>query len=458
MSGQLVEQWPIKTIGEFCKTTSGSTPSKSNKDYHTDGTIPWLLSGEVNKREITESKNFITELALENTSVKLFPPNTVLVAMYGATAGQVGILRFSSTTNQAICGILPNDKIIPEYLYYALENANSELVARASGSAQPNLSQQKIKAMSIPVPSLEEQQRIVSILDEAFANIGDSLAESHSRSHSARELYDSCTELAVNGKLVPQDPSEESGAQLLEQIIQQRENLWNLAEDEKMAVAPDRAKRGRYKQAKPTARENLPEIPSNWTWASLEELSYFVVDYRGKTPPTSETGIPIISAANVREGFVDLSPLRFVSEETYTLWSVRGEPKAGDVLITTEAPVGRTAIYPENAKYLLTRRILGARLNERCNPEYIRLCLSAGFTARRIAWHSHGATVPRILKPNLFSVPIPLPPFEEQNRIMQQIRVVSQGVNSVEEKCMVKIESLDELKLSILQEAFNGTL
>ena len=118
--------------------------------------------------------------------------------------------------------------------------------------------------MEIPVPTLEDQQRIVSILDNAFANIDDSLAESQSRSHSAKELYESCTELAVNGKLVPQDPNEESGAQLLEQIIQQRENLWNLAEDEKMAVAPDRAKRGRYKQAKPAARENLPEIPSNW--------------------------------------------------------------------------------------------------------------------------------------------------------------------------------------------------
>jgi len=360
------------------------------------------------------------------------------------------------------CSILrfKQDMILPQFFVYYSQSAhyNNQIQPLCTGSTRKRISRKNLGKIRIPIPPLEVQKQIISILDNAFANIDDSLAESQSRSHSAKELYESCTELAVNGKLVPQDPSEESGAQLLEQIIQQRENLWNLAEDEKMAVAPDRAKRGRYKEAKPTAKENLPEIPSNWTWASLEELSYFVVDYRGKTPPTSETGIPIISAANVREGFVDLSPPRFVSEETYNLWSVRGEPKAGDILITTEAPVGRTAIYPENAKYLLTRRILGARLNERCNPEYIRLCLSAGFTARRIAWHSHGATVPRILKPDLFSVPIPFPPFEEQNRIMQQMRVVSQGVNSVEEKCMVKIESLDELKQSILQEAFNGTL
>lgn len=189
------------TIGELCKTTSGSTPSKSNKGYHTGGTIPWLLSGEVDRKEITESKNFITELALENTSVKLFPPNTVLVAMYGATAGQVGILRFSSTTNQAVCGILPNENIIPEYLYYALKNANSELVAKASGSAQPNLSQQKIKALTVSLPSLEYQKIIIQKLDSLSASINDFEEIFQQELNSHELLKQSILQEAFNGNL-----------------------------------------------------------------------------------------------------------------------------------------------------------------------------------------------------------------------------------------------------------------
>ena len=110
--------WVIKKLGEVCETGAGGTPLKSHKDYYEGGTIPWLLSGEVSQGEIYNSKNFITEKGLKNSSAKLFPPNTVLIAMYGATAGQVGILKFEASTNQAVCGILPNEKTIPEYLYY----------------------------------------------------------------------------------------------------------------------------------------------------------------------------------------------------------------------------------------------------------------------------------------------------------------------------------------------------
>ena len=132
--------WEIKKLGEVCETGAGGTPLKTHNDYYAGGTIPWLLSGEVSQGEIFEAKNFITEKGLKNSSAKLFPPNTVLVAMYGATAGQVGILRFEAATNQAVCGILPNDKTIPEYLFYCFLSKKEELVAQAVGGAQPNIS------------------------------------------------------------------------------------------------------------------------------------------------------------------------------------------------------------------------------------------------------------------------------------------------------------------------------
>lgn len=183
--------WEIKKLGEVCDTGAGGTPLKTHKDYYEGGNIPWILSGEVSQGEIFEAKNFITERGLKNSSAKLFPPNTVLVAMYGATAGQVGILRFESATNQAVCGILPNDKTIPEYLFYCFLSKKDELVAQAVGGAQPNISQIKIKNTKIPLPPLPEQQRIVSILDECFAAIDQAKANAEQNLKNARELFES---------------------------------------------------------------------------------------------------------------------------------------------------------------------------------------------------------------------------------------------------------------------------
>ena len=138
---------------------------KSKKAYYEGGTIPWLLSGEVSQGQIHKAKHFISQQGLENSSAKIFPKNTVLVAMYGATAGQVGILKFEASTNQAVCGILPNDRFVPEYLFYFFLSQKDSLVAQAAGNAQPNISQLKIKNTAVPILSLSEQQEIVERFD-----------------------------------------------------------------------------------------------------------------------------------------------------------------------------------------------------------------------------------------------------------------------------------------------------
>jgi type I restriction enzyme S subunit len=108
---------------------------------------------------------FITEEGMNNSSAKYYPENTVLVAMYGATAAQVGILKFEATSNQAVCGILPHKDFVPEYVYYWFSNIQEELAAQAQGGAQPNISQIKIKNVVIPYAPLSEQQAIVSHLE-----------------------------------------------------------------------------------------------------------------------------------------------------------------------------------------------------------------------------------------------------------------------------------------------------
>lgn len=190
-SGQLPVGWEVNRIGDVCKTGAGGTPLKSKKEYYEGGLIPWLLSGEVAQGEIFQSENFITQTGLENSSAKIFPVNTVLVAMYGATAGQVGILRFEAATNQAVCGILPNERFIPEFIFYALLSKKEELISKAAGNAQPNISQIKIKDTEIPVPPLAEQKRIVAILDEAFEGCDRAIRNTEKNLANARELFES---------------------------------------------------------------------------------------------------------------------------------------------------------------------------------------------------------------------------------------------------------------------------
>ena len=183
--------WEIKKLGDVCQTGAGGTPLKTHKEYYGNGNIPWLRSGEVDKKNITSCELFITEQGLKSSSARLFPVNTVLVAMYGATAGQVGILRFECSTNQAVCGILPNDKFIPEFLYYKFLCCKDELVSQAVGGAQPNISQIKIKNTLVPVPPLAEQERIVSILDKAFSAIDQAKQNAEKNLKNAKELFDS---------------------------------------------------------------------------------------------------------------------------------------------------------------------------------------------------------------------------------------------------------------------------
>lgn len=158
--------WKKVKLGDVCDTTSGGTPLKSKTEYYKNGDIPWLRSGEVAQGFITKSELFITKNGLKNSSAKLFPTNTVLVAMYGATAGQVGLLKFESSTNQAICGVLPNEKFIPEFLYQILKDKKDLMVRLSGGGAQPNISQTIIKNLEIPLPPIEVQKKIVVKVEE----------------------------------------------------------------------------------------------------------------------------------------------------------------------------------------------------------------------------------------------------------------------------------------------------
>jgi restriction endonuclease S subunit len=157
--------WPTGRVGDVLRTSSGGTPLKGRAQFYENGTIPWLKSGEVAQGFITSTEECITEEGLENSSAKCFPPGTVVVAMYGATAGKIGLLRIEASTNQAVCGLLPDSSISPEFLYLHLQSRTDELVSLSTGGAQPNISQSIIRGLEIPLPPLETQRAIVAEIE-----------------------------------------------------------------------------------------------------------------------------------------------------------------------------------------------------------------------------------------------------------------------------------------------------
>ncbi len=157
--------WPLVAIGELCKTTAGGTPSRTKPEYFENGKIPWLRSGEIAQGEIKHSEYFITEEALQDSNAKILPPETVLVALYGATAGEVGILKFPASTNQAVCGILPSDQLDPYFLFWMLRANKSALIRLAGGGAQPNISQAIVRDFRVPLPPVDDQRHIVAEIE-----------------------------------------------------------------------------------------------------------------------------------------------------------------------------------------------------------------------------------------------------------------------------------------------------
>ena len=163
---KLPDGWCLTILGSIGTWQSGATPSRLRKDYY-GGNIPWLKTGDLNDGIITNIPEFITEKALKETSVKLNPTDSILIAMYGATIGKIGILSFPATTNQACCACL-DYKIDKMYIFYFLLSNRINFVSMGGGGAQPNISKEKIVNTTFPLPSLAEQKRIVSKIEELF--------------------------------------------------------------------------------------------------------------------------------------------------------------------------------------------------------------------------------------------------------------------------------------------------
>ncbi|MCF1752348.1 restriction endonuclease subunit S [Mariniradius sediminis] len=205
-------EWEETTIGELFEVKTGGTPRRGVKEYYDGGTIPWVKSGLVKNELIFEADEFITDLAINDSNVKIFPIDTLLVAMYGEgkTRGQVGWLKIEATTNQAIAALVNETMPIHTrtYVFYYCLSQYNDIRAKAEGGNQPNLNLSKIKEWEISVPPEAEQKEIVSRVDSLF-NIADKI-ESQYQSLKAKidQMPQAILAKAFRGELVRQEVKE----------------------------------------------------------------------------------------------------------------------------------------------------------------------------------------------------------------------------------------------------------
>ena len=188
--------WPRTSLEKVAVTTSGGTPDRKNPAYF-GGAIPWVKSGELRAPIVTETEESLTPDGLAHSSAKLMPPGTLLLAMYGATAGAVAELGVTAATNQAVCCISPGPRVSTDYLLACLKLMSSHLLKVRAGGAQPNLSQALIRKLSMPVPPLELQLRYSKVLSH-LAELRDM---AKSRLETSEDLIRSTRDRAFRGAL-----------------------------------------------------------------------------------------------------------------------------------------------------------------------------------------------------------------------------------------------------------------
>ena len=193
---EIPQGWTAAKIKDVAQTYSGGTPTSTNSEYYDGGNIPWINSGELNNSIITSTTNYITEEGLKNSSAKLYPQDTILVALYGATAGKVSLLSFEACSNQAVCGVIPPNKIMTTYIRYYLFSLYEHFITLSSGSARDNISQETIKNTILPIP----QEKILKEYSDAVAPIISKTIANQKEMENLTKQRDELLPLLLNGQ------------------------------------------------------------------------------------------------------------------------------------------------------------------------------------------------------------------------------------------------------------------
>lgn len=215
---EVPENWVWVRSSHVAKWGSGGTPSRKKVEYY-GGDIPWIKTGELNDGIVNTSEETITEEGLQNSSAKIFPKGSIVIAMYGATIGKLGILGIDAATNQACAVGQPHDFLNSKYMFYYFLARRSDLIALGKGGAQPNISQTIIKDFPFALPPLNEQKRIVERLDKLLGKLDEQEEMVLEVEKKLDLLKQSILNKAFRGELGTNDPNDEHAIELLKEAL-----------------------------------------------------------------------------------------------------------------------------------------------------------------------------------------------------------------------------------------------
>lgn len=455
--------WVLTTLGQVCKTTSGGTPSRKFKEYF-QGDIPWVKSGELPDNVISTVEEYITKEALINSSAKLFPEDTLLIALYGATVGKLGILKKTAATNQAVCAIFPKVDLCTKYLFWYLRFIRSYLISQAVGGAQPNINQSILQNLPIYLAPLPEQHRIVAEIEKQFSRLDEAVSGLKRIQANLKRYRASVLKSAVEGKLTAEwrkkHPDTEPAEQLLQRILKERRAHWEQAELEKMQAAgkppKDELWKQKYKDPVKPDVSDLPTLPEGWIWVSLlqiGDLNRGKSKHRPRNAPILYDGIyPFIQTGDVRNAkTVIKSYTQTYSEEGLKqskLWN------KGTLCITIAANIADTGILGFDACF--PDSVVGFVPTKYTDVHYIEYLMR---TIKEDLERFAPATAQKNINLTILNdVAIPFPPKEEQQVLLNEIERRLSIADEVEQQINTNLKRAERLRQSILKKAFSGRL
>lgn len=409
---EVPDGWVWTTLGNIGIWQSGGTPSRSNKSYY-GGNIPWLKTGDLNDGVITSIPESITEEAVASSSAKINPEGSILIAMYGATIGKLGILTFPATTNQACCACIEYFAITQYYLFYFLLSQRDMFISKGGGGAQPNISKEIIVNTAIPLPPLAEQERIVTEIKSWFALI-DEIGNSQTNLQTLiKKTKSKILDLAIHGKLVPQDPNDEPASELLKRINPNFTPCDN----------------GHYEQ-----------MPDGWTITTIKDICENINGlWKGKKEPLVNVGV--IRNANFTKDFkLDYTNIEYIDVEQRAF--VQRHLLNGDLIVEKSGgsdnnPVGRVILYEgKNRVFSFSNFTMVLRVKDKNIVSskflyyYILYKYQKGFM-RSMQTQTTG--LHNLILDKYLAMPLYLPPYSEQQRIIKRIEVIFNTLDTIKE-------------------------
>lgn len=427
---EIPDSWEWVRLGFIGDWGSGATPSRTNKEYY-GGNIPWLKTGDLNDGIITNIPEKITELALEKTSVRLNPVGSVLIAMYGATIGKLGILNIPATTNQACCACLPI-LVNNNYLFYFLMSHKDSFTKKAEGGAQPNISKEKIISTLFPLPPLAEQKCIVEKIEQLLPFIEKyEQAETQLTALNTsfpEMLKKSILQESVQGKLVPQNPFDEPASVLLERIRAEKQALIKAGKikkdkHESVIITRDKIPYEIIDGKERCIADEVPfEIPDSWCWCRLGTIFQHNTGKALNSSNHQGTMMQYITTSNLYWDRFELDKLRemlFTDNEVEKCTVTKG-----DLLVCEGGDIGRAAIWNYDYPMRIQNHIHRLRSYAPVEVYFFHYVFYLYKRAGLIG--GKGIGIQGLSSNAIDKLLIPLPPLAEQKKIVAKIEELMQ--------------------------------